>query len=132
MNPDRTQATATLKSMFKFPEGRFFYHFLAIDDFSEIGKVQDNLYPLLFQGSEVHIQCDVAQCVGGCFEENCPGDVLTASAIKNGRPGNKIEDGTTPAATTVFVLDPADAPCNLIFVSFWNNFYLQSGNLVHE
>lgn len=58
----------------------------------------------------MHIQCDVAQCVGGCYEDVCPGDVLTASAIKNGRPGNKVEDGTMPAATTVFVLDPADAP----------------------
>lgn len=58
----------------------------------------------------MHIQCDVAQCVGGCFEDVCPGDVLTASSIKGGRPGNKVEDGSMPAATTVFVLDPADAP----------------------
>lgn len=77
---------------------------------------------LHFQGSEVHIQCDVAQCVGGCYEEVCPGDVLTASAIKNGRPGNKIEDGTMPAATTVFVLDPADAPRNLIFFEKFLSF----------
>lgn len=61
-------------------------------------------------GSEVHIQCDVAQCVGGCAEDVCPGDVLTASSTKGGRPGNKVEDGSTLAATTVFVLDPADAP----------------------
>lgn len=65
---------------------------------------------VFFLGSEVHIQCDVAQCVGGCYEDVCPGDVLTASAIKNPRPGNKVEDGTLPAATTVFVVDPADAP----------------------
>ncbi|XP_031625255.1 uncharacterized protein LOC116341958 isoform X2 [Contarinia nasturtii] len=80
-NADRTQATAHLHSMFKFPEG-----------------------------SEVHIQCDVAQCVGGCAEEVCPGDVYTASSIKGGRPGNKVEDGSSLAATTVFVLDPDKAP----------------------
>lgn len=65
----------------------------------------------------MHIQCEVAQCVGGCFEEVCPGDVLSASAIKNPRPGNKVEDGTMPAATTVFVLDPADAPCMNLFMT---------------
>lgn len=72
----------------------------------------------------MHIQCDVAQCVGGCFEDVCPGDVLSASTIKNGRPGNKVEDGTMPAATTVFVLDPADAPCMLmtLFVFFFVAF----------
>lgn len=59
----------------------------------------------------MHIQCDVAQCVGGCAEEVCPGDILSASATKGGRPGNKVEDGSSLAATTVFVLDPADAPC---------------------
>lgn len=63
----------------------------------------------------MHIQCDVAQCVGGCFEDVCPGDVLTASSIKGGRPGNKVEDGSMPAATTVFVLDPADAPRMILF-----------------
>lgn len=61
-------------------------------------------------GSEVHIQCNVAQCQGGCAEEFCPGDIATAAIDKNGfKPGNKIEDGSTLAATTVFVLDPADA-----------------------
>ncbi|XP_055298010.1 uncharacterized protein LOC129566261 isoform X2 [Sitodiplosis mosellana] len=79
-NADRTQATAILKSMFKFPEG-----------------------------SEVHIQCDVAQCVGVCAEDVCPGDVLSASSVKGGRVGNK-EDGSSLAATTVFVLDPDKAP----------------------
>lgn len=78
---------ATLKSMFKFPEG-----------------------------SEVHLQCDVAQCPGGCSAEVCPGDVLTASAIKgdSNRPKSP-EDGTMLAATTVFVLDPADAPRTFAF-----------------
>lgn len=71
----------------------------------------------------MHIQCDVTQCVGGCYEEVCPGDVLSASAIKNGRPGNKVEDGTLPAATTVFVLDPADAPRNFIIYFHQRHFF---------
>lgn len=68
-------------------------------------------------GSEVHIQCNVAQCQGGCAEEYCPGDVVTASIDKNGfTPGNKIEDGSSLAATTVFVLDPADAARKFPFI----------------
>lgn len=59
----------------------------------------------------MHIQCDVAQCVGGCFEEVCPGDVLTASTgVKGNRPGNKVEDAAMLASTSVFVLDPSEAP----------------------
>lgn len=81
MNSDGTQATAVLRSMFKFPEG-----------------------------SEVHIQCDVAQCNGGCASDVCPGDVLTAGLVGKQPTGNATEDGTMLAATTVFVLDPADAP----------------------
>lgn len=81
INSDGTKAIATLKSMFKFPVG-----------------------------SEVHVQCDVAQCPGGCAVEACPGDVYSASAIKgDGRP-KKPEDSSMPATTTVFVLDPAEAP----------------------
>lgn len=81
VNSDGSQATAVLKSMFKFPED-----------------------------SEVHIQCDVAQCNGGCANDVCPGDVLTAGLIGKQPTGNGLEDGTMLAATTVFVLDPADAP----------------------
>lgn len=82
-NSDGTQATATLKSMFKFPEG-----------------------------SEVHIQCDIVQCNGLCSDIDdsvCAGD---ASAFtKGGRALGQSDDGMLLAATTVFVLDPADAPC---------------------
>lgn len=81
VNSDGTQATAVLRSMFKFPED-----------------------------SEVHIQCDVAQCNGGCTNEVCPGDVLTAGLVGKQPTGTGAEDGTMLAATTVFVLDPADAP----------------------
>lgn len=73
------------------------------------GNINKNCFRY-FVGSEVHLQCDVAQCQGICAEDVCPGDIITASAIKGTKPGNK-EDGSTLAATTVFVLDPADAPC---------------------
>lgn len=72
---------------------------------------------LVFLGSEVHFQCDVIQCKGGCIDDyECPGDVLSASSVKGKKPtGNGTEDGSNPAATTVFVLDPADAPCKCLF-----------------
>lgn len=65
----------------------------------------------------MHLQCDIAQCHGGCADDICPGDVLTASVTKGGHKptGNATEDGTMLAATTVFVLDPADAPCKRKF-----------------
>lgn len=56
------------------------------------------------------MQCDVAYCRGVCAEESCAGDINTAAFKGGSRPGNK-EDGSNLAATTVFVLDPADAPC---------------------
>lgn len=93
--------------MFKFPEGNL----MIINDFGICNHI---FIFLIFSGSEVHLQCDVAQCQGTCAEESCPGDIISASAIKGGRPGNK-EDGSNLAATTVFVLDPADAPCKLLF-----------------
>lgn len=80
VDPDGTHATAILKSMFKFPEG-----------------------------SEVNLQCDIAQCPGKCSGVVCPGDVLTASAGGSEGIKGSPEDGTNLAATSVFVLDPADA-----------------------
>lgn len=75
------------------------------------------------------MQCDVAQCVGGCAEEICPGDVLAASSIKgSSRPGNKVEDGSMLAATTVFVLDPADAPCTFYYFVRVSS---STGNLIY-
>lgn len=62
------------------------------------------------EGSEVHIQCDIVQCNGKCpVEDKCDGDSFT----KNGRNLGQTEDGLLLAATTVYVLDPADAPCKL-------------------
>lgn len=84
-NEDGSKATAFLKSMFKFPEG-----------------------------SEVHIQCDIIQCIGKCpDDELCT--VSIAEQVKGGRSLNEklTDDNMLLASTTVFVLDPADAPCKL-------------------
>lgn len=73
-NSDGTQANAVINSMFKFPEG-----------------------------SEVHLQCDVLQCAGGCNAEiDCSGSPV----IKGDRALGESNDGMLLAATTVFVLDP--------------------------
>uniref|UniRef100_A0A1I8MDJ8 Uncharacterized protein n=1 Tax=Musca domestica TaxID=7370 RepID=A0A1I8MDJ8_MUSDO len=80
-------AEATLRSMFKFPEG-----------------------------SEVHLQCDVIQCYGPCVEdEDCSqiavAGVGGAAGTKGGnRKVHPNEEGSSIAGTTVFVLDPAKAP----------------------
>lgn len=81
-NSDGTSATAILKSMFKFPEG-----------------------------SEMHFQCDVVACRTGSpcpAEPTCTGDA--AAFTKTGRALGQADEGVMLAATTVFVLDPADAP----------------------
>lgn len=84
-NSDGTSASAELKSMFKFPEG-----------------------------SEVHIQCDVHQCSTKCTEPiNCEDAATVAgwtSSVKGGRTLNDTDEGSLLGATTVFVLDPAEAP----------------------
>jgi Zona pellucida-like domain len=77
---DGQSATSMISSMFKFPEG-----------------------------AEVQIQCDIIQCNGKCIEdEKCNGE--SASYVKGGRALGQTEDGLLLAATTVFVLDPADVP----------------------
>ncbi|XP_049303318.1 uncharacterized protein LOC105224589 isoform X2 [Bactrocera dorsalis] len=83
---DGHSAEATLKSMFKFPED-----------------------------SEVHLQCDVIQCYGRCMDdEDCKQIALAgAGAVGFSKGGNaKLgpnEEGSL-AGTTVFVLDPSQAP----------------------
>lgn len=59
-------------------------------------------------GSEVHLQCDVVPCmVAGCAAmEPCDG-----TGVKGSRALAANDDLMMLAATTVFVLDPADAPC---------------------
>ncbi|CAD7092200.1 unnamed protein product [Hermetia illucens] len=60
------------------------------------------------EGSEVHMQCDIVQCKGKCSNEDPCTSV--ASFTKGGKNGNEVTDGMGLAATTVYVLDPADAP----------------------
>lgn len=70
-------------------------------------------------GSEVHLQCDVIQCFGRCIDEEDCNQVAIAGAGytkgSNGPPRKTYpnEEGSSIAGTTVFVLDPAEAPCNL-------------------
>lgn len=77
-----TTATATLNSMFRFPEG-----------------------------SEVHFQCDVVQCNGLCpdIEEKMCSEDASSASIKSSRALGQTDEGMLLAATTVFVLDPIDA-----------------------
>ncbi|XP_065372545.1 uncharacterized protein LOC135964280 isoform X1 [Calliphora vicina] len=84
---DGNYAEATMKSMFKFPEG-----------------------------SEVHLQCDVIQCFGRCIdEEDCTQVSIAGAGYVKGSsvgPPRKTypnEEGQSIAGTTVFVLDPAEA-----------------------
>lgn len=59
------------------------------------------------EGSEVHIQCDIVQCNKACSEViDCNGN----TAVKADRTIGQSEDGLLIASTTVFVLDPANAP----------------------
>ncbi|XP_067619040.1 uncharacterized protein [Eurosta solidaginis] len=85
LNPDGHSADATLKSMFKFPEG-----------------------------SEVHLQCDVIQCYGRCVDDEDCKQIALAGAGGVSKGGNRKlgpnEEGSSLAGTTVYVLDPANAP----------------------
>ncbi|XP_060648023.1 uncharacterized protein LOC133837688 isoform X3 [Drosophila sulfurigaster albostrigata] len=80
---DGRAAEATVTSMFKFPEG-----------------------------TEVHLQCDVIQCYGRCVEIDDCHEVALAGFTKGGngpRQYGPNEEGSSIAATTVYVLDPAEA-----------------------
>lgn len=79
-----TAATAQLGSMFKFPDG-----------------------------SEVHLQCDIVLCnVGRCAadEPDCSRKTATTAVGLKGATGQRSIESTMLAATTVFVLDPSEAP----------------------
>jgi len=54
------------------------------------------------ESSEVHFQCDVALCKGACPQPVCTG-VAQARALES-------EEAILMAATTVFVVDPGEAP----------------------
>lgn len=81
-------ASAQLASMFKFPDG-----------------------------SEVHLQCDVAACMAGrCAAESaidCDKNVVQAGVATKGGSGGALgrpAENNVLSATTVFVLDPSEAP----------------------
>lgn len=55
----------------------------------------------------MHLQCDVIQCNGRCVNDvDCSKDV--GALVKS-----RTDENMLLAATTVFVLDPADAPRKL-------------------
>lgn len=55
------------------------------------------------------MQCDIAHCNGACNEPECSDDVLIAGFSKTERLPEKNENSSSLAATTVFVIDPAQA-----------------------
>ncbi|CAG9854250.1 unnamed protein product [Phyllotreta striolata] len=54
-------------------------------------------------GSEVNFQCDVVLCKGACIQPSCLDDVAKSRALNT-------DEGILMAATSVFVVDPANAP----------------------
>jgi len=82
-------ADATLYSMFRFP-----------------------------QSSEVHFQCDIAVCKGSCPDIQCETDLEPLPAAQARSQDKDIystdtssnDEGVLMASTSVFVLDPGDAP----------------------
>ena len=84
---DGQSATSTIRSMFRYPDA-----------------------------SEVHIQCDVVQCNGLCpdFDDSiCTND----GSYSKDRGIGQTDSGLILAATTVFVLDPADAGLTYTYFS---------------
>lgn len=64
----------------------------------------------------MHLQCDVIQCNGACVDMSCDN-----TGVKDIRPAaSPSEENVMLAATTVFVLDPSEAPRKfvLLFVLF--------------
>ncbi|KAF7268873.1 hypothetical protein GWI33_018069 [Rhynchophorus ferrugineus] len=55
------------------------------------------------EGSEVNFQCDVALCKGACLQPSCSGDISNSLSLNT-------DEGVVPAANTIFVLDPSEAP----------------------
>lgn len=83
---DGKSAVAMLKSMFKFAEG-----------------------------SEVHFQCDIEQCNGRCgnVDESFCKTISSERLIQDEqtRDLGKTQNGLMLAASSVFVIDPDQAPC---------------------
>ena len=55
------------------------------------------------EGSEVHFQCDISLCRGPCQQPVCTPGAVQSRALES-------EEGPLMAATTVFVVDPSEAP----------------------
>ncbi|CAH0555462.1 unnamed protein product [Brassicogethes aeneus] len=54
------------------------------------------------ESSEVHLQCDIGLCKGSCPQPSCNGEA-TGRALAT-------DEGVLMAATSVFVVDPGEAP----------------------
>ncbi|KAL1116418.1 hypothetical protein AAG570_004892 [Ranatra chinensis] len=70
---------------------------------AEAGHADSTLHSM-FQfpdSNQLHFQCDVALCKGGCPQLDCD-DLVTG--------GSSSEDGVLLASTSVFVLQPGDTP----------------------
>ncbi|XP_073973373.1 uncharacterized protein isoform X2 [Rhodnius prolixus] len=68
------------------------------------GHADSELYSM-FQfpdGNQVHFQCDIGVCKGGCGEPSCSDDSIPTRDI--------ADDGILLASTSVFVLQPGDIP----------------------
>lgn len=78
-------ADAQLYSMFKFPDS-----------------------------TDVHFQCDIGICKGQCVDSACDGEIqpLAQSRSLANDVYSSNDEGVLMASTSVFVLDPGDAPSN--------------------
>lgn len=92
-DPSSSSAEAELRSMFRFPDS-----------------------------SQLHFQCDIALCRGACPEPSCADDDfqlqqaglgglgLTAQSRALDQDSLQAEEGALMASTSVFVLEPGEAP----------------------
>ncbi|KAK3908464.1 Cuticlin-6 [Frankliniella fusca] len=93
-DPSTSSAEAELRSMFRFPDS-----------------------------SQLHFQCDIALCRGPCPEPSCAdddfqlqqaglglGSGLTAQSRALDQDALQAEEGALMASTSVFVLEPGEAP----------------------
>lgn len=92
---DGKSAIAMLKSMFKFPDI-----------------------------SEMHFQCDIEQCNTKCAdvsEATCSGIAKYQNDDVKRLPG-QTQNGLMLAASTVYVIDPQNAPCKTPFLFYFLHF----------
>lgn len=69
------------------------------------------------ESTEVHFQCDIGICRGTCIDISCDSDLepLPSAQSASRSLANNVytsnDEGALMASTTVFVLDPGQAPC---------------------